>query len=618
MSAFIGAVVVLVGLFIGVQLHSMKPFTYTLKSRRLAVPAQELRYRSEVIWVKTSDGKLVEVPQWQIDQMKVLQVLLVHQKGENSSNNPADAAMVTSQQLMLLQEALHKASNLEQFRQFYAALSKGQQKALLADAFTLEMQGLASLLITYMFPIEVQQQMGASVLQPVGIITPVVEYLQTKDTLPLSHTGPVYHIAFSPDGKRIISAAAGINNNLILYDLTTGQQESLLMGTTVVNDVAFSPDGKYIAIALFNTILLCDGYTGEKIEEFGKNLYWPDCITFSADSKYIILGSTTGSAQHKVEGNLVVYDIKKFNKVETFEYVEAPIHSVGCSPDGMYIIAGTAKDYVERVIVFDAVTGRWVKAFQGFITGKVCVGSNPDSSTIVAGGSQGGLVLWDIKTGKLLALLEGYDGGIRSVAFSFDGKYIASVQSGEQNNLMIWDGSTGKLVQNIVGMKNVRCVAFSPDGKFLLCGDNEELKLLKFITPQTIDYIARQLNFAQARFLYRLYIAKMNNMPVILDVKDLDYQIFKTLPADVQRVINAFLPFELASDFVEKEIQQKMKELKSSLFYTKGFFFGETEKTYQEKVKVIKDEMQKFDKNSVVYKACQRLLIELEKEVAFT
>ena len=110
----------------------------------------------------------------------------------------------------------------------------------------------------------------------------------------------------------------------------------------------------------------------------------------------------------------------------------------------------------------------------------------------------------------------------------------------------------------------------------------------------------------------------MNNMPVILDVKDLDYQIFKTLPADVQRVINAFLPFELASDFVEKEIQQKMKELKSSLFYTKGFFFGETEKTYQEKVKVIKDEMQKFDKNSVVYKACQRLLIELEKEVAFT
>ena len=104
---------------------------------------------------------------------------------------------------------------------------------------------------------------------------------------------------------------------------------------------------------------------------------------------------------------------------------------------------------------------------------------------------------------------------------------------------------------------------------------------------------------------------------MILDARDLDYQIFTTFPADVQHAIKAFLPFELAVDVAEKEIQEKMKELKSSLFYTKGFFFGEYEKTHEEKIKAVKNAMQKFEKNSVAYKACERLLMELEQEAAF-
>jgi len=102
-----------------------------------------------------------------------------------------------------------------------------------------------------------------------------------------------------------------------------------------------------------------------------------------------------------------------------------------------------------------------------------------------------------------------------------------------------------------------------------------------------------------------------------LDAQDLDYQIFMTLPNDVQKVVKAFLPFELASDIFEKEIQQKMKELRSSLFYVSGYVYGKTEKTHDEKIKAVKNAMLKFDQHSPAYKACERLLIELEQEEAF-
>src|SRR5438128_1404397 len=68
---------------------------------------------AKVIWVHTSDDKLMKVPKWQIDQMRVLYVLLTHQKGKNSEETPIEITkstegklQLTSQELDLLQIAL--------------------------------------------------------------------------------------------------------------------------------------------------------------------------------------------------------------------------------------------------------------------------------------------------------------------------------------------------------------------------------------------------------------------------------------------------------------------------------------------------------------------------------
>jgi hypothetical protein len=609
-TAAFGAAILLAALCIGVRLHSMKPSTFTLKSRRHGIPVDQPRYKSEIVWVKTSDGMILEVPQWQIDQSKVLQVMFVHQKGGNSKDNPVNASMITSKQLELLQEALQKASNLEIFRKFYASLSGVQQKSLLVDAFTLEMQGLASLIISYMFPIEVQQQMGAAALQQAGIIDPVIQYLKkNSEQIPVYHKGPIVSVALSSDGNRMISGAAGIDHNLILYDLKAHKPiKDLVLNTFPQPCVAFSPDGQYViagALRFVDNLILWDGVTGEEIRIVATAGSMVECVAYSPDGKYIVSGSS--------DKNLILWDIRTGKKIKTFKGHTAVIKCVAYSPDGDYIVSGSSDN---NVILWNS-SGKQIKILEGHKERVNCIVYSSNGKNVVSGSSDN-LILWNVETGKQIKVLKGHTGAVECVAYSPNGKYIVS--GSRDGNLILWNAQDGQQINIFEGHAGaILCVAYNPDGQYVVAGRQDgTLFLWKLVDEQVLNLIATSLNLAQARLLYRLYLAKINNVPVIMDRKDLDYQLYLTLPINVQKVVKSFLPFELLFDVTEKMIQEKMNEYRLSLFYDYSYVFGKSEKKHDKKVKAVKDAMQKFDTNSIEYKACERLLIELEQKAAFS
>lgn len=68
---------------------------------------------------------------------------------------------------------------------------------------------------------------------------------------------------------------------------------------------------------------------------------------------------------------------------------------------------------------------------------------------------------------------EGEDKEIKTVAFSSDGKFMAS--GGGNCRVKVWDVTSGTIVYNLEGHKEcVNSVCFSPDGKFLVSGSNDD------------------------------------------------------------------------------------------------------------------------------------------------
>ena len=124
-----------------------------------------------------------------------------------------------------------------------------------------------------------------------------------------------------------------------------------------------------------------------------------------------------------------------------------------------------------------------------------------DGSTVATGDGGGAIKLWDALSGEGLRMFteaESVGAGIRealesntfpantpevsSLAFSYDGKLLAGAlvrtpdkethpNAKPQAEIAIWDIASGSLVRNLSGINfNVKAIAFSPDGKWLVSG----------------------------------------------------------------------------------------------------------------------------------------------------
>ncbi|MFN6103267.1 MAG: WD40 repeat domain-containing protein, partial [Planctomycetaceae bacterium] len=114
-------------------------------------------------------------------------------------------------------------------------------------------------------------------------------FRQEKTTF-RGHTGPVFSVAYSPDGKRIVSGSQ--DNTLKVWDAATGQATLTLTGhTATVTSVAYSPDGKRIVSGSFdNTLKVWDAATGQATLTLTGHTDSVLSVAYSPDGTRIVSG----------------------------------------------------------------------------------------------------------------------------------------------------------------------------------------------------------------------------------------------------------------------------------------------------------------------------------------
>ena len=290
------------------------------------------------------------------------------------------------------------------------------------------------------------------------------------------HGNRVVGVAFSPDDKRL--ASGSWDCNVRLWEVSSGKTLTFLKHVSGVEKVVFSPDGKSVAATegWSDEVRVWD-VTGEngRVRWKGK-VGQPFAVAFSGDGKKVV-ASGWDSKVH-------VWD------AATGEETAASrgsghtgwVNGMSFLPDRKTLISA-AND--SKVIFWDTSRGRELRHLDGPGKRAWCLAVAPDGKTFATGCHDQGVALWDVRTGKVTSTIK-VEGSVRGVAFSPDGRRLAvvtdenmndgSIKPVTGNGAGVWDLATGNLLFRLEGHESgVRAVAFSPDGKFIATGGADKL-----------------------------------------------------------------------------------------------------------------------------------------------
>jgi WD40 repeat protein len=302
----------------------------------------------------------------------------------------------------------------------------------------------------------------------------------------------IYGAALSPDATCMV----GVDSDGVVHFIDLEQRKNI--GNYRVHEdngraVAFSPYGRLVATGAEN-IALWDVATRTKLLRFEYSAsVWS--LTFSPDGRWLI-------STHE-DGAILVWDVNEREQEANFNEHSAPVRKVEFSSNGRWL-ASASED--RSVILWDLEMKKKVAVLEGHSMRVTALALSPDGRSVASSDYNRSLIIWDISErrprwssyigtnycltyspdGRWIAtssrVLDSNNGievlrygqNMYGIAFSADGRRLASVTPDNGGEIFIWDTEKWKLLKKLQpGNTKLLNASFSPDGKLLATGDEE-------------------------------------------------------------------------------------------------------------------------------------------------
>jgi WD40 repeat protein len=294
--------------------------------------------------------------------------------------------------------------------------------------------------------------------------------------------GKIYTMALSPDGRWLavggyLGRIEGRDNmagddvyKIRLYDFATGKLEGLLAGhRNVVFRLAFSPDGrKLISSGGDNAAIVWDVAERRLLHRLSGHTGSIRAAGFTADGRHAITGSS--------DTTLRLWNVADGSLVAAMEGHARQVLSLAASRDGV-IASG---DLSGEIRLWDGQSGRFLRVLGNQQSWVGALSFSPGGELLLStcgGGppcAANPQTVWDVRVGRKLTAYKEHDNIVFAAAFSPDGRWAATA-GGDDKAIHLWNPRTGATVKILKGAGSpVWATGFASDGLSIAWGNTPD------------------------------------------------------------------------------------------------------------------------------------------------